>query len=295
MQNAALKLVPVDDVPEKLELDILDLEIPTQPKGVSSKDATIFSLTSVSGGSGVTSISIQMAYHIARRIPSARIGLISLDFENNALPYYLDVPPVTNIENFCQRSDALEAEQCHDWMSQTPFGFDILPIPTRLSGNHRVNPDTVIHFLDLMARHYDYLILDIPRIWTPWTQASLGASDKLGMVSELNIPNLHLTREKCSALIKKIDQLASIEIILNKIEKRAFGNSVKLSDASKAFLTMPIHSIPATRTEAREALNRGEPLAVAYEDIKIVKAIGQMTDIWLAETQQLTSEHVQFA
>lgn len=294
MQNATLKLVPDYVTESEMNAEGNELEIPVQPKSSSGKESVIFSLMSTSGGSGVTTIAIQMAYQLARQQPSAKIALLSLDFENSALPLFLDVAPKISIDNFCQLPSVLDGEICGEWMSVTKFGFDILALPTSISGNERVNADTVVTFLDIMAGQYDYLVLDVPRLWMPWTRATLGASNKLGMVCELSVPNLHMTREKCSALIKAVDQLTGIEILMNKFEKRGFRNSVKLPDAKKAFLTMPIHTICAAGDKAREAINRGEPLSVSYKGTQTAKDIGAVLEAWLAEINADSEPEVEF-
>lgn len=275
MQNTALKIVPLDD----------DLEIPPQPKSMVGTEAHIFGLTSAVGGSGVTSLSIEMAYQLARQRPSARTAVMSLDFENCGLAYYLDVETKVSKEHFCQSPQVMDIDQCLSWMSKTPYGFDTLALPISVDGNQRVQADSVIAFLDQMSQNYDFLILDIPRLWNDWTRASFGAVDKLAMICELNIPNLHLTRERCNALVQSVDSMVGIEVFLNKFEKRSIRNSINLTDAQKSFPTIPLHKISMARDKMRDALNRGEPLGLLYKDSKPVKEMSSVLEKWLVEIE----------
>lgn len=276
MQNTALKIVPLDD----------DLEIPPQPKSEAGTEALIFGLTSATGGTGVTSLAIEMAFQLARKKPSARTAVMSLDFENCSLAHYLDVEPKVSTEHFCQAPQFMDFDQSLSWMSKTLFGFDTLALPVSVDGNHRVQTDSVIAFLDQMSQNYDYLILDIPRLWNAWTRASFGAADKLAMVCELNIPNIHLTRERCNALVKSVDSMVGIEIFLNKFEKRSMRNSINFADAQKSFPTIPLHKIPMARDKMRDALNRGEPMGLTYKDAKPVKEISLVLSQWLLEAEE---------
>ncbi len=275
MSNSALKIVPIDN----------DLDIPPQPKNMSGTEALIFGLTSAVGGAGVTSLAIEMAFQLARQKPSARTAIMSLDFENCSLAYYLDVEPKITTEHFCQSPQVMDFEQSLSWMSQTPFGFDTLALPISVDGNQRVQASSVIAFLDQMSQSYDYLILDIPRLWNAWTRASFGAADRLAMVCELNIPNIHLTRERCNVLVKSVDAMVGIEVFLNKFEKRTLRNSINFADAQKSFPTIPIHKIPMAREKMRDALNRGEPLGLTYKDAKPVKEISSVLTQWLVKTE----------
>jgi len=276
MQNAAIKPYE-DDQP-----DYVPRIVSTTPSDVQTR---IFGMMSAVGGTGVTMIAAEMAFSLANKFPASRTALLSLDFENNSLAFQLHLKPHVPVEYFMQSPAQLDVETCQGWMSATQYGFDVLTLPTSVDGNQRVNPDTVITFLDLISRQYEFLILDIPRIWMPWTHASLGASDKVAMVCELNIPCLHLTREKCGALIKAVDLQNGIEVILNKYEKKTFRNAINRSDAQDMFLNMKLQAITRQDEKVRDALNRGEPLGVTYSGSKTAKDIDEILTQWLAETQ----------
>jgi len=281
MNNTTLKLVPLDDTPNY-----------AQPKMAEGHDAAVIGLTSAVGGTGVTTLAIQMGYHLARQNPLARTAIMSLDFETSCLAYYLDVPSKISTDHFCQSQHVLDFDEYLNWMSPTPFGFDVLALPQSVDANQRVKDDCVIEFLDHISQSYDYLILDIPRLWNPWTHASLGAADKIAMVCPQNIPGLHMTRERCNGLVKATNSLVGIEIILNKFEKRRIGNAIRFSDVEKAFPTIPIHKVRNDRDKMRDALNRGEPLGVTYNDTKSGKDIVGILDQWMAEMEQNSRDYL---
>jgi len=243
-------------------------------------DPIIFGLTSACGGVGVTSIASQIAYRLSQKNADKSVSLLSLDFENSALGYYLDIKPIISVEHFCQPPENIDEATCKSWMKSSAYGFDVLSLPNSADGNHKVNPQTVLAFLDKVSEIYNVLVLDIPRLWTPWTHAALGASDQVGMVSELTVPTLHLTREKSEMLIKALESFNGIDVLLNKYERRSFRNSLKLSDAEKAFGTMPVHSIAACSEKMRDTLNRGEPIGVSHSDVRAARDINDVADVW---------------
>jgi len=252
-------------------------------------DPIILGLTSACGGVGVTSISTQMAYFLVgsdKKEPGKRrVALLSLDFENSALAHYLATPPKITAELFCQNPQNLDVAKCQSWMRNTAFGFDVLSLPTSTDGNSKVNPATVLKFLDNIAEAYDALVLDIPRLWMPWTHAALGAADKLAMVTELTVPALHLTREKCEMLRNCVDMQGDFDVLVNKFEKRSVRNSLRLSDAERAFSGKVIQTVPYNADKLRDSINRGEPMGASH-DSKSAKDINKFTARWMSEIQR---------
>ena len=256
-------------------------DLPDYVPRPEAEASRIYGLMSAVGGTGVSTIAIQMANSLAKRDPAAKTALLSLDFENNSFAHQLHLKPKIPIEYFMQSPSRLDEDSCQAWMCQTPYGFDVLALPSTVDGNQRVNPDMVVKFMDLISRQYKTLVLDIPRMWTPWTHASLGAADKIAMVCDLNIPSLHMTREKYAALVKSVDFLGGFEIIMNKYEKKAFRNAINLTDAQKLFLNTPLRTITHQGNIVRDALNRGEPVGHSYSSSKVAKDIELILDDWV--------------
>lgn len=267
------------------DIDIPPLTDDAETVGSGTETSVIFGLVSACGGSGVTTIAIQMAYHAAQT-QDKRVALLSLDFENSSLSHYLDLRPQVTTEHFAQSTDIMDQQNCLSWMSSTKYGFDVLVLPNSIDGNSRVNHNSVIHFLDVVANSYDIIFLDVPKIWAPWTHAALGASDRTAFVTELNVPALHMTRSKYSALVKANPELGSPEIILNKFDKRVFKDSLGLSDAQKVFLNIPIHQLAENSRKISDSANRGEPMGEIYKKLKTATQINAVFDYWLSSCRQ---------
>lgn len=276
MMNSTTLKNTMDDIPDYVR---------KRDPEMSLSQMRIYGFTSAVGGTGVSTLATHSAYSLAQRNPMKRVALLSLDFENNSVAYQLHIKPNIPVEYFMQAPAQLDMEAFQSWMCDTPYGFDALALPASLGGNQRVNSDTIIKFLDMASGQYDYLILDIPHIWVPWTHAALGAADKLAMVCELNIPCLHLTREKCGALIKAAHFENGFDILINKFEKKAFRNAINTSDAQKMFPNMPLQTITGEANKVRDALNRGEPLGLTYSGSKVTRDIEEILLKWQAETQ----------
>ncbi|NNE59159.1 MAG: hypothetical protein HKN36_13720 [Hellea sp.] len=270
------------------------IAIPSHDDTGRSKNPLIFGFTGASGGVGVTVSSIQAAYHLSRQTnllgQPLKTCLLSLDFENSALSQYLDLEPSVSIAEFQIDPAKVDASLCQNWMIKTAAGFDVLILPGTVNGNALVNPNTVLAFLDQMCELYDAIVLDIPRLWSRWTHAALGAADRVGMLAELNVPSLHFARTRSAEILKTVNELSKFEFIINKFERRSFRNSVKLSDAESALREAFLHTISVSQDKLRDALNRGEPLGVSHGEARVTRDINVILDDW-TKTELARREH----
>lgn len=257
-----------------------DLAIPSAPEvsGFQSFNSEIWGLTSASGGAGVTTLCVQLAYALSTR-PEVdnRVCLVDLDFEGGLVANYMDKIPNASLDDLSEQNSQIDESYTASLLTPYTPTLDLMVFTPELNGNAKVDPDKVLAILDNIAGMYDYVILDIPRLWAPWTHAALGASDRLFMLSELSVPNLVATRVRLDGL-KSVHGLEHVipNIIINKHERRSFRNSLKLGDAEKALENQVFGSICLQADVLREAMNRGEPVGLKHADSRYVKDVSEL-------------------
>ncbi len=272
----------------KMRLVKPESDVPSYVQQSTRPDPVIWGITNACGGAGATSLAVQMAFRLAtqkhKTLPfTPRIALLELDFENSVLQQYLDVIPRVRVDYFADDPSRVDADLTEAWMIPTPFGFSVFSAPAVLDGNNLVNPQTVLAFLDNVSGLYDYIIIDVPRIWMPWTHAALGAADKLAVVTELSVPSLHQAYARAAALMEAIEPLDKIDFIVNKYERRSFRSSLKIKDAEKAL--GPVETVTLCAEHVREAMNRGEPVGATHPESRFTKDVNGIVGDWLKETQ----------
>ena len=48
----------------------------------------------------------------------------------------------------------------------------------------------VVRMLDLVSAYFDYVVIDLPRIWFPWTETVLLGSNRLFIVTDMTVPSI---------------------------------------------------------------------------------------------------------
>lgn len=305
--TAVIKFRPLDDdalddltIPDCMPEDLQDKATVTdavQTTGDNSSDeAECWAFMGAAGGVGTTSLAIQTAYELAERVAAEtpakikrtepKVCLVDLDFELGTCAHYLDLPPSLNMEDLQDVPERIDRALTTALMSAHDSGIALLAAPNKLGGNDSVNPETVLAILDQACQIYDHVVLDVPRLWRPWTHAAIAASDHFGLVTELTIPTLHLTRARAKDIENNVEMRATMDIILNKYERRSFRNSLRLKDAEAALERTVNLTICVDSETTKEAINCGEPVSVVRPESRYVKDVKKLMTHWQGEPQE---------
>jgi pilus assembly protein CpaE len=136
-----------------------------------------------------------------------------------------------------------------------------------------------------MCTLFDYIVLDIPQLWAPWTQAALGTADRVALVTQLNVPALHLARRRSEGLIGAVEELNKTDFIVNKFERRSFRTNLKLGDAERALDVPYVDPIGLCHDQVRDSLNRGEPVGVSCPESRFVRDSNEIFEEWYKQSQ----------
>ena len=240
--------------------------------------AKILAFMGVCGGVGVTSLAIQAA-HSAKGLMAGvlgrepRIGVIDLDFEGGALASYLDILPGIRSDLLAGSADRIDSALTAALITKHASGIDVLCGYNGLGGNDSVSPDCVLSILDSATDLFDVIILDVPRLWRPWTHAAIGAADHFALVTELTIPGLHMCRQRLGEIEAEVQMQAPAQIILNKFERRSLRSRLTSKDAKVTLERDITAQICVDNDTLSDAMNCGEPVGALKPDSRYVKDV----------------------
>lgn len=262
---------------------------PLRPTSSGKADARCIVLMGAHGGAGTSTLAIQMAYELAvqskakgmgsPRTPS-KVCLIDLDFEAGSCATYLDLPPSLNMDDLSGGAERIDPSLTQALMSTHNSGVALLGTGYCLGGNDQVNTQTVLALLDAASQIYDHIIIDMPRLWRPWTQAAIAAADHFALVSELTIPALHMARQRSQSIEEALTLDAPCEVILNRVERRSFRNSLRVADAKKVLRRDVSGTICVDLDTTREAINCGEPVGAVRAEARYAKDTRAVLSGW---------------
>ncbi len=178
----------------------------------------IIAFSSAQPGSGASTLACQTAFAL-RRLTRQRVLVADLDTAKGSVGFY----------TACQAThsflDVLEAAGRSGFvpvgsMTAERAGVSVLAAP-EAPVDLPLDPVRFREALELVRRHYDWTLLDLPAIFHRVSLLALAGADKTFLVATAELPSLHLARKA----VRMLGQLGiggdRLEVIINQAGRRA--------------------------------------------------------------------------
>ena len=237
-----------------------------------------WTVTGSVGGCGATLLAVEIAYQISQRETNNSVCLVDLDFFDGACASYLNCPSSLNQSALTQSADRIDEALLQAFLSRHKNGIHLLSAPRsdRLWTN--IKPEAILKVLDVACATYDHVVIDLPRWPAPWTAEVVTGSDENLVMSELTVPALHAARHRAEELETLSDGLAQPRILLNRMSKKVFGNTVTVGQAEEA-IGRPVYATISSDWEAAlAAVNFGQAVSQAKPGNRISKDVSTLIE-----------------
>jgi pilus assembly protein CpaE len=249
------------------------LRIARRAGAAERREAQIITVMPSVGGAGATTVAIQAALALQARGRKGATCLVDLDLDHGACADYLDINPRLDLREIEPRPERLDAKLLEVMLSHHASGLTVLAAPGRPAGQRSINPLVITRLLDLIAAHFDHVVIDLPRAWSDWSEDVLRGSDRVIIVSDMTVPSLRRARELAIAAAPCRDGATPPEVVVNRHVRRLFTTGLRLADLKRALGPSFAGTIPCNPAVAREAVDRGVPLEEVRRGNNIAVAI----------------------
>ena len=262
--------------PEQLASAVQALLAEAQPATAPSADgdSRCWGVTGAVGGSGATTIAIEIAYALAAQSGKERsVCLVDLNLADGATAAYLGCAPTTRLADFGQAADRIDAAMLHAFVTPVSKGLDLISGVRDANAFEAVSREAILRMLEVACECYEWVILDIPRHRRPWTLEALAGCDEVIVISELTVPALLAARAYSDEIEDSLGTGLRPRIVLNRLASRMFGPAPSMTEAEKALLRKAEAGISSDWEAAAASVNLGGPIAQHRPKSKIVKDI----------------------
>jgi pilus assembly protein CpaE len=238
-----------------------------RPRG---KVVTVFS---AKGGCGKTTLSTNMAAHLARS-GGASVVLVDLDLAFGDVAIVLQLDAKHSMMDVFGLGDRWDGQAVRSLLTRHDSGALVLAAPDDPSMAEKIDEGTIRELIGLLAEEFDYVIIDTPPALDPPVLAAFDESDVVALLTTLDIPSL----KNLKITLRTLDLLAfprdKARVVLNRSDSKV---GLEPKDVDKA-LGMPVSAhIPSSR-EVPTLANRGLPIATENSSHSVSKAIARFAD-----------------
>ena len=216
-----------------------------------------------SGGVGNTVLALEAAAILNRY--GKQLGhttcVVDLNFQHGSCAEYLDLEPRFDINEIENAPERLDRQLLDVMLARHKSGLSLIAAPNKPSDMRSFKPALVVRLLDLVSAYFDYVVIDMPRIWFPWTETVLMGSNRTFITADMTVPSIRHARRTIAAIEEKGTNQIKPQVIVNRMDNRKNVAGLNASDVTAALDGHLVGTIPNNYMLVRDAVDRGVQLS----------------------------------
>jgi len=261
----------------------------TSGREAGRRQGQIVALLKAGGGVGATSLGVQSAHRLVGRAGTERkICFADLDLQFGTGALNFDINEALTVTDCVAVGEVLEETQFATALASHKSGIRVLAAPREATPLDALTPQLVEALVRGLRRDFALTILDLPSVWTAWTNHALHLADRIVMVTNLSVAHVHLVRRQLGILsLQNLDSLP-LTLVCNAVTSEQ-QELLSIKAAERA-LGRPFDIIlPAEVRAMGAAANQGVSISEVRRGAKLEKALAELADRIGADALAATS------
>ncbi|MFB9151498.1 AAA family ATPase [Roseovarius ramblicola] len=240
----------------------------------SSEGGVIFAVQGLAGGTGATTLAVNLAWELANAETARppQVCLLDLSLQFGSVATFLDLPRRDAVFEMWSETERLDEDVFRQALVTFEDRLRVLTAPTDILPLDIIGSDDVSRVLDLARHHFDYVIVDMPTTLVQWTETVLNQCQIYFATLELDMRSAQNTLRIKRALQAEDLPLEKLRYCLNRAPKftdigarsrvRRLAESLEIAlelqlpDGGRAVSQSADHGLPLASTAAKNPLRR---------------------------------------
>jgi pilus assembly protein CpaE len=199
----------------------------------------VIAFMSAASGDGASTIALNTAYTLATDYNKS-VVLVDMDYQFGMVAKNLDLTTPFGIKELFEHPDRGIDSTLIERMIVTYSNskMKVIAAPNQLHALPEIPGDAIRNLITILRQDYDFVILDLPHVWTPWTSAALSQSSRAVMVAQLWLRSVTHSSRLLSAWRSAGVENQNVSLIINRSGAR-FKEAVSTRDFERV-CSMPI-------------------------------------------------------
>jgi pilus assembly protein CpaE len=275
MREGAADVLPAPVSEPALALSLERLQTTAAVAAPQSKTGEVVAVLKAGGGVGATTLAVQVAAMLAQRSAGA-VCLADLDLQFGSAALYLDLPEAVTITD-CLSSGSLTDTPFKEALAAHRTGARLLAAPRDMVALETLGPPDIAALIAGLRRDFPLTIVDLPSVWTAWTNQLLNLADRIVLVTHLSVPHVQMVKRQLRVLASQRLEDRPLILVCNNLSPDQSA-SVSIKAAERALERTFDVVIPEDRKTMTAAINQGVELSAVRRGTKLEKAVGELAD-----------------
>ncbi|WP_397542408.1 AAA family ATPase [Roseovarius salis] len=247
--------------------------------GNSPGDGVLLAVQGLAGGTGATTLAVNLAWELATvdKTDPPRVCLLDFGLQTGATATYLDLPRRDAVFEMWSDTESMD----EDIFKQSLTAFEdklwVLTAPTDMLPLDMITPEDVERVLAMARSKFDYVIVDMPGTLVLWTETVLNAAQIYFVTLELDMRSAQNALRLKRALRSEELPVEKLRFCLNRAPKFTDLNAKSRVKRLAESLEISIEvQLPDGGRVVTQAGDHGSPLAFSAAKNPLRKEIAKL-------------------
>ena len=234
----------------------------------------VITVFGVKGGIGKSTISSNLAVALARDT-GASVAIVDMDPRFGDVAIMLDALVERSLADAARDFEQLDRTTIRKYLTLHPAGVSILPAPVKQAEWADVTPEQVERVVNLLAKTFDYVVLDTPGVFDELVAAALDLATVALVVTSLDMASIKDTAEVLSVLRTWEFPEEKVHLIVNHSNQTNSVNEVDIARTLdyNVYWSIPFDDAVVRSTQAGQPLVLWRPNSRAAVNLRYLAAL----------------------
>jgi len=227
--------------------------------------AKLLAIFSPKGGTGSTCVAtnIAVALHLVTR---KKVLLVDLDLELGETALLLGVEPRFSFVDLVRNFHRVDAGLLASYIERHESGVELLSAPFHPAKAETVTGDQIRQILHFLKQHYDYIVVDTSKSFSPPTLATFEQADHVLLITNVDLPSLrNITR--CLPLLERMGSVKGEDWLRLVVNRYQASDPISLKEIEKT-LGLPVYWTLGNDFESvMNSINSGKPVVMTDKSV----------------------------
>ena len=253
-----------------------------------NKEGAVFVAHGIAGGTGATTLAVNLAWELALLNPdeSPNVCLLDLDLQFGSASTYLDLQRREAVFEMLSDTEAMDEDSFGQSLLTFENQLQVLTAPADMIPLDLVTPEDITRVIDMARAHFDYVVIDMPSTLVQWTETVLNAAHLYFVTMEMDLRSAQNTLRFKRALQSEELPVEKLRYVLNRAPKFTdLGGKARIKRLSESIDISVEVQLPDGGKPITQGADHGLPLATSAtknplrrEIAKLAESIHQLSD-----------------
>lgn len=247
--------------------------------GTAPGDGVLLAVQGLAGGTGATTLAVNLAWELAiiDKTDPPRVCLLDFGLQTGSTATYLDLARRDAVFEMWSDTESMDEDIFKQSLAAYEDRLWVLTAPTDMLPLDMITSEDVGRVLDMARSKFDYVIVDMPGTLVQWTEAVLNAAQIYFTTLELDMRSAQNALRLKRALRSEDLPVEKLRFCLNRAPKFTDLNGKSRVKRMAESLEISIEvQLPDGGRVVTQAGDHGSPLATAAAKNPLRKEIAKL-------------------